>query len=113
MRDGHRNDCKSCNLAAKRARVARDPQANRDRVREWQKANRERVNAASRVRRRRPEAKRVQRDGYLRRTYGITVDQYDEMLRNQGGVCGIVAATRTQRSLFMSITIIRPVGSAA
>lgn len=89
MRDGHRNDCKSCNLAAKRERVARDPQANRDRVRAWQAANRERVNAANRERRTRPEAKRAQRDGYLRRKYGISIEQYDEMFRTQSGVCGI------------------------
>ena len=89
MRDGHRNDCKSCNLAATRARVARDPGANRARVREWQVANRERVNAASRERRKRPEAKRAQRDGYLRRKYGITIKEYDEMFRAQNGVCGI------------------------
>ncbi|HUI48953.1 MAG TPA: hypothetical protein VL119_09670 [Acidimicrobiia bacterium] len=42
MADGYRSDCILCNLAAERARTARDPQANRDRVRRWQRANADR-----------------------------------------------------------------------
>ena len=36
MRDGHRSECIPCDLAAKRARNARDPEANRARARRWQ-----------------------------------------------------------------------------
>ncbi len=36
MRDGQRDDCTVCNLAAKRVRTALDPRANRDRVQRWQ-----------------------------------------------------------------------------
>ncbi len=74
-------------------------EANRERVceriRAWRVENRERVNAAARARRaamtqeqkaQLRHAKRAQ--SYLRK-YGITIAQYDEMLRLQGGVCAL------------------------
>lgn len=33
------------------------------------------------------------RDSFLRRTYGITLDEYDEMLESQGSVCAICGGT--------------------
>lgn len=43
MRDGHRNDCKACNLAAKASRYRADPERGKARVRQWQQQNPERV----------------------------------------------------------------------
>ena len=45
MRDGHRNDCKACNLAAKHERYLADPQAAIARVKRWQQENPEQLNA--------------------------------------------------------------------
>lgn len=87
--DGLRPECKACTAAKRAAWYAENASAEKARVKEWQQANRERVNAGNRERRRSPEARRSQRDGHLRRKFGITVDQYDEMLAAQGGVCAI------------------------
>lgn len=43
--------------------------------------------------------KRQQKDAILRRTYGITLEQYEEILRDQGGGCAICGAVPDQRSL--------------
>jgi hypothetical protein len=89
MRDGRRNDCKSCNLAAKKVRYAANPQRHIDRVRAWQVENSERYNAYQRERRQRPEIKQREREGHLRRKFGITNEDYESMLAAQGGRCAI------------------------
>jgi CRISPR/Cas system-associated protein Cas10 (large subunit of type III CRISPR-Cas system) len=89
MRDGHRNDCKVCNLAAKKARTALDPQTNRDRVKRWQRDNYERYRARQREYRNRPERKAADREYQLLRKYGITIAEYEARLRAQGGGCRI------------------------
>ena len=89
MRDGHRHDCKACNLQAKHARYMADPEPTKARVKRWQQANPERLNAYRRSRRLEPEVKRRERAGHLMRKYGLTLEQYDGMLEAQGGGCAI------------------------
>jgi Recombination endonuclease VII len=91
MADGYRHDCKVCNLAAKAARTAANPQANRDRVKRWQEENPERLKAYRREYRQRPERKSAEREHHLLRKYGINV-----ALAGQGGVCRIRGRPRPE-----------------
>lgn len=100
MRDGHRNDCKTCNLAAKAKRYAEDPEPVKERVRRWQRENPERLNEYRRRRRNEPGVKARERAGHLRRKFGITPEQYEAMFVDQRGGCAICGrAPRSGSSL--------------
>jgi Recombination endonuclease VII len=96
MADGHRSDCIPCNLAAKKARTALDPQANRDRDRRWQQQNPERYRAKQRSYAESGQKQIWDRKSYLRRTYGITIADYDRMFEEQNGVCAICGEARPE-----------------
>jgi hypothetical protein len=87
MRDGYRSECKSCHLAQQK----RWYQANRDKaiasVKRWQQENAEHLHEYRRGYRQRRRAE--ERDAYLRRTFGISTDDYDRLLAAQGGGCAI------------------------
>jgi hypothetical protein len=96
MADGHRSDCIPCNLAAKKARTALDPQANRDRVRRWQLDNAERYRAKQRSYAESGRKQLWDRKSHLKRKYGMTLEDYDQMLEAQAGVCAICGEARPE-----------------
>lgn len=75
-RDGRRSRCPQC-----RRTPANDVDA-RENLRKWRAANPEKVQASS-------------RRAYLKKAFGITPEQYDEMLAAQGGVCAICGGTES------------------
>jgi hypothetical protein len=90
--DGRRGDCRACFQAAARARKEANPelkQIARDRTQRWREENPERY--AENLRRFKASGgmKRSLRKWHLRTKYGLTPEQYDEMLEKQGGGCAI------------------------
>jgi hypothetical protein len=87
MADGHRSECKECSRAIRRAWY----RANREKaianVKRWQQENRVEYNAKQRAYR--ATRRDVEREGHLRRTFGISQADYEALLATQGGGCAI------------------------
>lgn len=103
MRDGHRNDCKLCNLEAKKKRYDANPRIAIERVRKWQHDNPERVRETRRRRNAHPDRQRKQRDTYYRRTYGISADDADAILEAQNHRCAICMKPAPERLASMHL----------
>ena len=89
MRDGHRNECKACNLQRKQEKYGADPGKEIRRVGQWRKDNPERYAAYQKKRRSRPEVKAADRAGHLKRKFGLTPVEYEAKLAAQGGGCAL------------------------
>ena len=87
MRDGHRSECKACSREIRRAWYAANRQSSIAYVKRWQQENKEHLHAYRREYRKGRKAE--DRDAHLRRTFGITSTDYEELLARQGGGCGI------------------------
>jgi hypothetical protein len=87
--DGHRPECKTCTAERRREWYAKNRRREIERVIAWQRDNPERY--AERQRQYKASGKKsiADRKSHLKRTYGLTPEQYDEMLAFQGGVCAI------------------------
>ena len=88
-RDGLRGDCIPCNLATKAERHRLNPEPARKRTQEWRRANLERATANQQAFVASGGKRLADRKSYLKRKYGMTIDQYDAMLKAQGGGCFI------------------------
>jgi hypothetical protein len=89
MRDGHRNECKVCNLQQKHERYVANPGPAKQRVRAWQLQNPDRY-AANQRRWKDSGGKAVSdRKSHLKRKFGHTSAEYEAKLADQGGGCAL------------------------
>jgi len=65
----------------------------------WKLKNRDRVNKLANARRKKNPQK--YRELFLKRTYGIDLKQYEDLLNEQNGVCFICLKTNNKRNLFV------------
>ena len=90
--DGRRGDCRSCFQAAARARKETNPGLAEDarlRTQRWRAENPERYAENQRRFKESGGYARALRKAHLKAKYGITPDDYERMLEQQGGGCAI------------------------
>lgn len=87
MRDGHRSECKACHKIKQQAWYRANRAHAIAEVKRWQQENKDHLHAYRREYRQRRKVE--ERDAYLRRTFGITQADYDDLLVRQGGGCAI------------------------
>jgi hypothetical protein len=92
-KDGRRPECKACFDARRRRWYEKNREREIARVRSWQQANPERVKAW-RDKNRGRRLKKL-REIHLRNKFGLTVEQYKQMLERQGGGCAICQSPPT------------------
>ena len=94
-RTGFDPSARACNLAAKRVWYEAHREEAIERASAWQRDNKDRYNA--RMRAYRSERTDRSRDEHLRRTFGLTLVEYEVRLERQGGVCAICFAPPVEK----------------
>lgn len=85
--DGLRGDCKACFRVRQIAWYEKNRERAIANASAWRKANLERARATRRARA--PLIRERTRDQHLRRTFGMSLEDYEALLAAQGGVCAI------------------------
>jgi len=93
--------CKPCNAARSAAARAKNPDKFNATSRKWYENNR--AIHAERVRKWTDANKGRLFGNHLRRTYGITLEEYNSLIERQGGGCGICGSTQDMRKLRFAV----------
>jgi hypothetical protein len=96
-KDGRRPECKACNSAQRKLWYKANRDREIERVRAWQQANREHY--LRKQAEYRSATNRDHRSGHLKRKFGLTLDEYEQLLRSQGGRCAVCGAKPGRASL--------------
>lgn len=86
--DGRRGDCKTCVLAARRARYESDAETLKARVADYRARHPERVRESQRKSRSKWTPEQC-RDRNTLRKYGLSSESFDQMLADQGAACAV------------------------
>ena len=92
MRDGYRNECKACGLAKRAEKYASDHEMQlraRARAKQWRVENRDRFQATRRAYVESGRYAASSRRSHLKRTFGMTPEEYERRLAQQGGGCAV------------------------
>lgn len=88
--DGYSNRCLKCDRTAEADRRREHPEKVRQQQRQWAEKNPTRYLAALNLwKARNPNKVKATRRRRALRTYGLTVDQYEALVRDQKGLCAI------------------------
>lgn len=96
-KDGLQFRCKDCDKAFHRARYLKDKEKINQQTKKWKAENKEKAYLAGKEWRNnnKEKIKGYQRTTNLRRNFGIEVEEYEEMLKKQKGVCAICEQPET------------------
>lgn len=97
MADGHRSECKGCHQKQRKRWYQANRTAAIASVKRWQQENKEHLHAYRREYRQRRKSE--ERNAYLRRTFGVSNDDYDALLRAQADGCAICGRPPGKSSL--------------
>lgn len=96
-KDGYKNECKPCNEFGRKQRYSANRVKMAARSRAWRNDNKERMNMLKRIKYAKDPT--AMKSSHLKWKYGITIEQYDVMLDEQGGLCAICKREENRKPL--------------